>query len=70
MSTSLGSFPCPVCTADKHKAADLVCAACWTNVSAADQAELIELRRKANGSDTHRIKCNAVVRELARALTA
>lgn len=60
---------CPVCALRKAKKEDLVCASCWTLVPSADQAELIRLRSDANGSDSHRIKCSAVVRDLDRRRT-
>lgn len=57
---------CPVCELPKPKAEDLVCASCWALVPTPDQDELRQLRRSACGSDAHRIKCNAVVRDADR----
>lgn len=60
---------CPVCSLRKAKKEDLVCASCWTLVPADDQADLIRLRLDAPGSDAHRIRCSAVVRDLDRRRT-
>lgn len=62
----IARLACPVCAVPRAKAEDLLCPSCWTLVHPDDQAELIRLRRDANGSDTHRIKCSAVVRDLDR----